>query len=111
MVDINDNLVYTEDYVDNCGEHTHVIHKTHKESIENLEEAVEALRNQIFLILNLESIALSIKGAITSVCKTSKITARAEPHWYDLPLQYYITLKIAITRYIRRIRFILRNEK
>ena len=68
MVEINDNLVYTEDnvsegYIDNLP---HTIHMPSlEERVKALEEAVEALRNQLLLILNLEPIVLSIKEAIS----------------------------------------------
>ena len=65
MVEINDNLVYTEDYVDNCGEHTHVIHRSVKERVEDLEEVVVSLCNQLSSTLDLEPVVVSIMDAIT----------------------------------------------
>ena len=47
MVLINDDLVYLEDHVGEDGVHTHIIHRTLKECIEDLEKVEVALHDAI----------------------------------------------------------------
>jgi hypothetical protein len=49
--------------------------------------------------------------ACRSICKASGIDACSNQHIWDLPLEYYILMKIWIERHIRRIRFMLKKWK
>ena len=64
MAPIEETLTYPEYYVNPTCEHTHIIHRTLKERIEVLEEEVEALRDQLSLILHLEPIVSSLAEEI-----------------------------------------------
>lgn len=44
-----------------------------------------------------------------AICKASRIGASSNLHIWDLPIEYYILLKIWIERHIRRIRVMLKK--
>ena len=61
---IEETPTHPEYYVNPTCEHTHTTHRTLKERIGVLEVEVDALRNQLSLILSLEPIASSLAEEI-----------------------------------------------